>query len=267
MGKDPAVLFYTSDFLTGTAFFTKAQRGEYITLLCEQHQLWSIPEGHMIEVCGSLESVVAKKFKKDKDGSWYNIRMREETEKRKKYADSRRKNIGSRWDKNDKPLSGKKIDVIHMNNICNTHVDTYGIHMENENEDENKGVIEYKKEDIKQPTGSELIFDEFRKKYPGTKRGNSTEYENFCKKHRDHCTVLSLLLPALINQSAWRVEMSGAGMFVPEWKNLQTWINQRCWEMEKPVIEKKNNDLGNRSQSGRKLNEYEIGAASKYDGL
>jgi hypothetical protein len=83
----------------------------------------------------------------------------------------------------------------------------------------------------------EKIFDEFRKKYPGTKRGNKTEYENFCKKHRDHNTVLSLLLPALDNQSAWRVEMSGAGQFVPEWKNLQTWINQRCWEMEKPLIE------------------------------
>lgn len=99
----------------------------------------------------------------------------------------------------------------------------------------------------KQPTESEIVFDEFRKKYPGTKRGNSTEYENFCKKHRDHSTVLPLLLPALINQSAWRLEMSGKGKFVPEWKNLQTWINQRCWEMEKPVIEK-NNDFGNRSQ-------------------
>ena len=243
MGKDPAVLFYTSDFLTGTAFFSKAQRGEYITLLCEQHQLWSIPEEHLISVCGSLESPVAKKFKKDKDGSWYNTRMREETEKRQKYADSRRKNIGSRWDKNDKPLSGKKIDSVHMNNTCNTHVDTYGIHMENENEN----VIKDKKEDIKQPTESEIVFDEFRKKYPGTKRGNSTEYENFCKKHRDHSTVLPLLLPALINQSAWRLEMSGKGKFVPEWKNLQTWINQRCWEMEKPVIEKTNN-FGNRTQ-------------------
>lgn len=84
---------------------------------------------------------------------------------------------------------------------------------------------------------SEKQFDEFRKKYPGSKRGNRTEYENFCKKHRDHSSVLPMLLPALDNQSAWRVEMRGAGQFVPEWKNLQTWINQRCWEMEKPEPE------------------------------
>lgn len=136
MGKDPAVLFYTSDFLSGTSFFTKAQRGEYITLLCEQHQLYSIPEDHLIEMCGSIDSPVAKKFKKDNDGTWYNQRMRDETIKRKKYGDSRRKNIASRWNKNDKPLSGKKINNIHMNNICNTHV----IHMENENENENKDI-------------------------------------------------------------------------------------------------------------------------------
>lgn len=86
---------------------------------------------------------------------------------------------------------------------------------------------------------SEKQFDVFRKKYPGSKRGNRTEYENFCKKHRDHSIVLPLLLPSLNNQSAWRVEMRSAGQFVPEWKNLQTWINQRCWEMEKPLIESK----------------------------
>jgi hypothetical protein len=124
MGKDPAVLFYTSDFLTGTAFFTKAQRGEYITLLCEQHQLWSIPEEHLIEVCGSLESPVAKKFKKDKDGTWYQNRMREETIRRKKYGQSRRENAGVRWNKKGKPLSKKKIDPMHMYKHMDMHMGT-----------------------------------------------------------------------------------------------------------------------------------------------
>lgn len=84
-------------------------------------------------------------------------------------------------------------------------------------------------------TESEKQFDEFRKKYPGSKRGNRTEYENFCKKHRDHSAVLPLLAVAVDNQSAWRLEMYSAGQFVPEWKNLQTWINQRCWENERPM--------------------------------
>ena len=89
MSKDPAVLFYTSDFLTGTSFFTYEERGKYMTLLCEQHQLWSIPESHMLEVCDSLSSPVVKKFVKDVDGTYYNVRMREESLRRKAYCESR----------------------------------------------------------------------------------------------------------------------------------------------------------------------------------
>lgn len=36
MAKALTVLFYTSDFLSGTSFFTMEERGQYITLLCEQ---------------------------------------------------------------------------------------------------------------------------------------------------------------------------------------------------------------------------------------
>jgi len=91
MAKDPAVLFYTSDFLSGTSFFTMEERGKYITLLCQQHQLGSIPANHMISVCGSLDSNVVKKFSKDKDG-YYNERMREEAIRRSSYCISRSNN-------------------------------------------------------------------------------------------------------------------------------------------------------------------------------
>jgi hypothetical protein len=147
-----------------------------------------------------------------------------EKEKRSNYSSSRSKNIGSRWDKNNKPLSGKKIDNIHMNYICNTHV----IHMENENENEIKDVIENKN-----------IFEAFRKAYPGSKRGLDTEFENLKKKHHDYKAILPLLEPALSNQMQWRIEMNAAGMFIPEWPGLAVWINQRRWENEKPVIENK----------------------------
>ena len=36
--KDPAFLFYPSDFLTGTMFLNNDQVGIYIRLLCSQHQ-------------------------------------------------------------------------------------------------------------------------------------------------------------------------------------------------------------------------------------
>lgn len=89
MAKDPAVLFYTSDFLTGTAFFSDEQRGQYIRLLCEQHQNGHIPENHMVSVCFTLGSPVAKKFIKDADGNYFNERMEEEILKRQQFLDSR----------------------------------------------------------------------------------------------------------------------------------------------------------------------------------
>lgn len=92
MSKDPAVLLYTSDFLTGTAFFSDAERGQYIRLLCEQHQIGHIPENHMLTICLSLGSPVAKKFVKDENGMYYNVRMEEEIQKRLEFTDSRRLN-------------------------------------------------------------------------------------------------------------------------------------------------------------------------------
>lgn len=85
-------------------------------------------------------------------------------------------------------------------------------------------------------SSSKEKFDIFRKKYPGTKRGLKTEYDNFVKKHKDSADILPLLLPALDNQIKWRGEMSDANMFIPQWKNMATWINNRCWEDEKPEI-------------------------------
>lgn len=127
MAKDPAVLFYTSDFLTGTSFFTMEQKGQYITLLCQQHQLYSIPKNHMINICRSLDSPVIKKFVKDNDGNYYNKRMRDEAEKRKKYCESRSNNkSGRKKDKKDK--SYDKSSDLHMEN-------------ENENEDIVKNII------------------------------------------------------------------------------------------------------------------------------
>jgi len=90
--KDPAVLFYTQDFLTGTTFFTDAERGQYIRLLCEQRQNGHIPENHMLSVCFTHDSPVFKKFNKDENGCYYNRRMEKEIIKRRLYEESRQKN-------------------------------------------------------------------------------------------------------------------------------------------------------------------------------
>lgn len=131
MTKDPAVLFYTSDFLSGTSFFTMEQRGQYITLLCQQHQLGDIPENHMINICSSLDSPVINKFIKNEQGNYYNQRMKDEAEKRKAFCSSRSNNKSGRKKKEKKEITSKSYE---------NHI---SIHMENENDNTIKDIIDY----------------------------------------------------------------------------------------------------------------------------
>lgn len=79
-------------------------------------------------------------------------------------------------------------------------------------------------------------FEIFRKRYPGTKRGLDTEFNEFVKKYSGHVTeIVPLLLPALENLMRWREQAAKRGEFVPSFANLKTWINQRRWETEYPV--------------------------------
>jgi uncharacterized protein YdaU (DUF1376 family) len=134
MAKDPALLFYTSDFLTGTMFLSNEQIGKYIRLLCAQHQKGRLEEKDMLNVCLTYDKHVFSKFIVDEDGFYYNKRMEEEALKRKNYSDSRRKN-----------REGKTKE--HMKNTCLSYVK----HMENVNEDVNtipsiEEYIKYAKE-------------------------------------------------------------------------------------------------------------------------
>ncbi|MGV8095985.1 MAG: Lin1244/Lin1753 domain-containing protein [Mangrovibacterium sp.] len=79
-----------------------------------------------------------------------------------------------------------------------------------------------------------VIFDQFRVEYPGTKRSLKTEFENFLKKNKPE--VVELLLPALNKEKEHRYQLARNKQFAPEWKNLSTWINQRCWEQEFPEV-------------------------------
>jgi len=126
MSKDPAFLFYSSDFLTGTLLMSMEQKGKFITLLCIQHQKGHMIEKDMLQICGTYDEDIFSKFKKDNDGKFYNERLKEEVEKRKAYSESRRNN------------RKKKEDMIGTSK-------TYDEHMENENENENKDLNKSKK--------------------------------------------------------------------------------------------------------------------------
>jgi len=75
-----------------------------------------------------------------------------------------------------------------------------------------------------------VTFEAFRKKYPGNKRGLQTELDGFLKKNS--AEVIPLLLPALEMEITYREKLKQTNKFLPDWKNLSTWINQKCWEQE-----------------------------------
>lgn len=90
--KDPAFLFYSSDFLSGVADLTMEERGQFITLLCLQHQKGSLSEKTIRLSVGSCSVDVLKKFLQDEEGNFYNERLNIEAEKRNKFTESRRNN-------------------------------------------------------------------------------------------------------------------------------------------------------------------------------
>ena len=85
--------------------------------------------------------------------------------------------------------------------------------------------------EVEEVTIEEQVFEEFRKVYLGRKRGCQTELDNLKKKHKDWREVLPLLKPAYERQCAAKIAQKGK--IDPQYeKNLQTYINNRCWEEE-----------------------------------
>lgn len=136
MAKDPAFLFYSSDFLTGTFTFTDEQVGKYVRLLCLQHQQGRLTEEDMRNICKTYDKRIYSKFVKDSEGLYFNSRLDIESLKRKNYSESRKNNRLT------------KSYVKHMEN-------------ENEDEDDNKNVYEIEN---KNGYGFENFWNDYDKK-------------------------------------------------------------------------------------------------------
>lgn len=100
--KDPAFLFYPESFLTGVTDLTMEERGQFITLLCLQHQKGVISEKTIRLSVGNVSVDVMSKFIKTEQGEYYNERLRVEIEKRLSFVDSRREN-GKKGGRPEKP--------------------------------------------------------------------------------------------------------------------------------------------------------------------
>jgi len=121
MSKDPAVLFYTSDFLSGTFTMTDEQVGKYIRLLCLQHQKGKLTEKDMLSICKAYDNEIYEKFDQV-DGFFVNNRMYNESIRRSKFTESRRNNAKSV--KND---SISEASAKHMHKHMETETETINV--------------------------------------------------------------------------------------------------------------------------------------------
>jgi hypothetical protein len=128
MAKDPAILWYWNDWNGGTTTFTRHLKGCYIDLLNSQFNSGRLSLAEIKTVLGAdfgqAWPSLQKKFRKDENGLYYNERMEQEQEKRKRFTESRRRNLDS---KNRKPL----VDG-HVVKSMEGHMEDV-----NENEDDN----------------------------------------------------------------------------------------------------------------------------------
>jgi uncharacterized protein YdaU (DUF1376 family) len=147
MAKDPAFLFYSSDFLTGTMFMTNEQVGLYLRMLCAQHQHGGRIDTNVLRTqCESITNgmLVYSKFKHDEHGS-YNERLQIEMDKRKAKSVKAAESVKSRWNK------AKSNDIYERNtNVIRSE-------NENENENEDENVIKVVSAKFKKPEPIDVL--------------------------------------------------------------------------------------------------------------
>lgn len=109
------------------------ERGQYITLLCLQHQKGHLSQKVILLAVGNAAADVMAKFRQDSAGLWYNVRLEEEIEKRKVHTDKQRERALEGWKK-------RKNDA-----AASTTAKAPALPLENENVIEDENVIEVKK--------------------------------------------------------------------------------------------------------------------------
>ena len=229
--KDPAFLFYSSDFLSGTMLMSDEEVGQYMRLLCLQHQKGHLKEKDMLNICKAYNEEIFSKFKKDKDNNYYNERLEYEVNKRKAYSESRRNNR--------KKKEEKETYVKDMKNICNS----YEEHMENENININKNIIKNRdrdkggmgeEEEEKEPEILDIWetqFDEFYRLYP--KKVKKQEVKKWFQKNKPTNELFSSIMHSLEQFRASKDWQKDGGQFIPY---PSTWLNQKRWEDESVEI-------------------------------
>jgi hypothetical protein len=97
--QDPAYRLYTSDFLVRNSDMSDEQVGQFIRLLCMQHQNGHLNEITLLSFCkGKKDQLVYSRFIKDDKGLYYNEEMEKEVKRRASVSKSKSDNAKKRWD-------------------------------------------------------------------------------------------------------------------------------------------------------------------------
>jgi len=138
--KDFSYMFYPGDVLRDTQFFTDAQKGCYLSILCCHIENIRISYDLIMIITRSLsdyeKTSFLKIFDKDEEGYFINWAVNA-IEKRSDYIKSRSNNKSGRK-KNDEIIDEKK-EIIQ---------ESYDLHMVNENENKKEKVIKSELENV-----------------------------------------------------------------------------------------------------------------------
>lgn len=134
MAKDPAFLFYTSDFLTGTMFMSDVQVGKYMRLLCSQHQHGGYIDPLIFDQIVGDDKMLRSKFCASENG-FFNERLFEEMQKRKQKSSK---------------MSANAMQLHNKSTSKSKKTDAIAVQIENENEDVNEIELEKEVQEEKQ---------------------------------------------------------------------------------------------------------------------
>jgi len=150
--KDPAFLFYYQDWLVGTYFLNRREKGAYMDLLCYQADKGTLTLQTIKEILnGDFEcwNKLQEKFIEE-DGIFYNKRLRIEKEKRAKHITNQSENAKKRWNKDE----------------CHGNATAMPLEDENENinKDINKNINKNEKKKKFIPPTEEEVINYFEEK-------------------------------------------------------------------------------------------------------
>jgi uncharacterized phage protein (TIGR02220 family) len=139
MGKDPAFMLYSQDFLVGVSDLTMEERGQYITMLCLQHQKGHLTKKNIQIAVGNVSEDVMSKFVQDENEMYYNEILESVIHKREAYSQSRSENGKKGGRPRKEPLKNQE------KTICLPYAKAYENHSEIENENINviKDIVNY----------------------------------------------------------------------------------------------------------------------------